>query len=230
MDPLALAGCVPGIRDVHQVDERTFEGAISASVGPLNGDFSFSSVITRTDRPGAMDVEMQGVDSVTRSRLETSVQVTLTEDDPAHTTLGYQADVRVKGRLAILGEMVLRATATMMIGQVTSCLRARLERSRAAGSRSGGRLMVRKAFDLVVIGGGTAGCVVAARASEDPDRRVLLVEAGPDPLPVPSIVADPGARASSSWSRPTCGCTTSSGPTGRASPSSRGGSWAAARR
>jgi choline dehydrogenase len=33
-------------------------------------------------------------------------------------------------------------------------------------------------FDYVVIGGGTAGCVVAARLSEDPGARVLLVEAG----------------------------------------------------
>ncbi|HET9458015.1 MAG TPA: GMC family oxidoreductase N-terminal domain-containing protein [Candidatus Limnocylindrales bacterium] len=46
-------------------------------------------------------------------------------------------------------------------------------------------------FDLVVIGGGSAGCVVAARASEDPARRVLLVEAGPDPRPLPDVIADP---------------------------------------
>ena len=31
-----------------------------------------------------------------------------------------------------------------------------------------------------MLGGGTAGCVLAARLSEDPDARVCLVEAGPD--------------------------------------------------
>lgn len=43
-------------------------------------------------------------------------------------------------------------------------------------------------YDYVIVGGGTAGCVIADRLTEDPDVSVLVVEGGPSDIDRPEVL------------------------------------------
>ncbi len=71
------------------------------------------------------------------------------------------------------------------------------------GNRNGETQMadVARGFDYVVVGGGTAGCALAARLSEDSRRTICLLEAGGSGKSV--FVSVPGTAAcDTQWSSP----------------------------
>ena len=110
-----FSACLPGIEDVKQIDDKTFEGVLAASVGPISGKFSFRSTIVESRPPEQMVVQTEGTDSVTKSTVNADMTVDLRAISESTTAMDYRADVKIKGRLAILGDMVLRATATLIL-------------------------------------------------------------------------------------------------------------------
>lgn len=123
MDINKFASCLPGLQEVKQVDDKTFDGVIAANVGPMSGKFSFRATIVESKAPEEMVVKTEGSDSVTKSTVSTDMTVGLREPSAHETVMDYRADIKIKGRLAIVGDMVLRATATLILQEFTKRLR-----------------------------------------------------------------------------------------------------------
>jgi hypothetical protein len=114
-----FSSCLPGIDEVKQIDDKTFDGIISAAVGPISGKFNFRSTILESRPPEQMVVRTEGTDSVTKSTVTADMTVDLRQVSEFKSQMNYKADVRINGRLAILGDMVLRATATLILQEFT---------------------------------------------------------------------------------------------------------------
>jgi carbon monoxide dehydrogenase subunit G len=111
--------CLPGIDEVKQIDDKTFDGVISATVGPISGKFNFRSTILESRPPEQMVVRTEGTDSVTKSTVNADMTVDLRSISETKSQMDYRADVKIQGRLGILGDMVLRATATLILQEFT---------------------------------------------------------------------------------------------------------------
>ncbi|HEY1266498.1 MAG TPA: SRPBCC domain-containing protein [Candidatus Binatia bacterium] len=122
-----FTSCMPGLERVTQIDERTFEGVVGATVGPISGKFNFRSTIVDSTPPEAMTVQTDGTDSVTKSAMGAKLDVKLAATAEKTTEVDYRADIAIKGRLAILGDMVLRATGALLLEEFARRLKEKLE-------------------------------------------------------------------------------------------------------
>jgi carbon monoxide dehydrogenase subunit G len=127
LDVERFSGCVPGVQEVKKLDERTFEGTISAAVGPITGAFNFRATIIDSVAPREMLARLDGTDTVTKSKLTGEIALTLQRLEAMQTELSYNAAVGIQGRLAILGDMILRATATLMVEEFIRRVRIEIE-------------------------------------------------------------------------------------------------------
>lgn len=117
LDIQKFSSCMPGLDSIDQIDDSTFDGVITAKVGPMSGHFNFRSSIVNSNPKESLTVSIDGKDSVTGSSIVASVDARMAEPQKNRTNLDYKAQVEIKGRLAILGDMIIRATTSLILDE-----------------------------------------------------------------------------------------------------------------
>ncbi len=129
LDMEQFVACFPGVDDIVMVDDRTFEGGMKAQVGPVAGDFTFRAQIVEAEEPVRLRAEVVGEDSLTKSQMTADIEMSLAPLGADRAQLSYLSEVRIKGRLGIVGDMIIRATGAQVIEEFFRRLRVRVEPS-----------------------------------------------------------------------------------------------------
>ena len=133
LDPDVLSRILPGCRRLERTSENEFSGEISIRVGPVQGSFNGKVTLDEIDPPNGYRMEIAGqgrpgyVKGVGTLRLE--------GDGP--TTLHYDGDAQLSGRIASVGQRLVDSTARSLTRQglqsLESIIAARLQPEAEAG-------------------------------------------------------------------------------------------------
>lgn len=126
-DPRKIAVCVPGAQITEQVDEKTYNGAVSVKVGPSVTDYKGEVQIVRLD-PQNHEIEILGKGQDVRGRGSASMKMTgkLRSLDDGGTEVTSISELNVVGILAQMGSRVISEVSNIMFGEFTKNFQARL--------------------------------------------------------------------------------------------------------
>jgi len=127
LDVDKFSACMPGVEDLIRVDDATFTGTMKAKVGPISGAFVFEAHIIESEAPTQLKTHVEGTDSLTNSTMTADITMDIASLDAGGTELTYAASVDLKGRLGIIGDMVIRATGAQVIKVFFERMRERID-------------------------------------------------------------------------------------------------------
>jgi carbon monoxide dehydrogenase subunit G len=127
LDPDVLSRILPGCKQLDRSGENEFKGEINIRVGPVQGSFNGTVNLKDIDPPNSYRMELAGqgrpgyVKGAGALRLE----------GDAPTTLHYDGDAQLSGRIASVGQRLVDSTARSLTRQglqsLESIIAARLQ-------------------------------------------------------------------------------------------------------
>ncbi|WP_238386811.1 MULTISPECIES: carbon monoxide dehydrogenase subunit G [Natrialba] len=112
-DTDVLAECAPGCKEMTLKSPHEIEAVLAVGVGSVKPEFDVDVVVTRADRPDAL--EMTAVGHAPRNEFETTAEMELLETDDGGTTVSWSATADVSGTIASLGGRALKSVTNRLV-------------------------------------------------------------------------------------------------------------------
>jgi len=124
--PLA-ATCLPGVDNVREVEADVYEGRVRVKIGPLGLTINSRGTLDRSAGEDTWRLNGEGRDSRAGAGVKTALEARLNEVEPSSTEVHIEADVQFSGRLAELGQPLIKRKATSMVEEFGENLRRALQ-------------------------------------------------------------------------------------------------------
>ena len=129
LDIERLSKCVPGVEHVDQTSDTTYEGALSAKVGPIKATFGGTAEITEQNEPSFISADIKAKDKRTASLIKGGFSSTLTALEENKTEVGYTIDVAIRGKMGQFGQTVIQDTSKNISKIFVNNVREELEKN-----------------------------------------------------------------------------------------------------
>lgn len=124
MDPHRMAPCGPGVRDVEILDDTHYRITARVGIGAIAATFRVDAELVEvTERENA---RVRVTAQAPGTAVEGIASMSLSDVDGG-TRMDWEVAVQISGKLAAVGERLIRSTADRLVQQTFACIGSRLE-------------------------------------------------------------------------------------------------------
>ena len=120
INPVSLAGCIPGCQDMEAVNEDEYKANLTVGVGPVRGRYTATITVRDKTPYEVFRLGVEGTGAV--GFVSGEATITLSERDGT-TSVSVDSDAQVGGTVARVGQRLMDSVGKMMMDNFFGCLR-----------------------------------------------------------------------------------------------------------
>jgi carbon monoxide dehydrogenase subunit G len=126
MDTTAIAGCVPGCKELRDLGDDRYQAELVVAVAAITGKYDATIAIENRNAPHSYRLAVKG--SGRPGFVQGHADITL-EDSDGQTMVAVDGTADVGGAVARVGQRLLEGVARMMMDRFFACLQTKLKAS-----------------------------------------------------------------------------------------------------